>query len=98
VAYITGDDSRDFGSVDVRSSALKHGLSPQRIRHAIAVCRLPLVNPQSDSQMLFLGPDQYGNPLEVIGVIDRNDVLVVLHAMPLRSAYRQLYAEVNGHH
>jgi hypothetical protein len=48
--------------------------------------------------MLFLGADQYGNPLEVIGVIDRDDSLVVIHAMPLRRAYRPLHVEVNGHH
>lgn len=88
----------DFARILVRPSALRHGLSEERIRHAIALCHTPLVNPRSDSQMLFLGADQYGNPLEVIGVIDRDDSLVVIHAMPLRRAYRPLHVEVNGHH
>jgi len=97
VAHIIGDGSGGFARVFVRASALKHGLTAERIRHAISVCRMPLANPRSESQMLFLGPDQHGNPLEVIAVVDRDDVLVVLHAMPLRPAYRRLYGEVSGH-
>ena len=58
---------------------------------------MPLANPRSESQLLFLGSDQHGNPLEVIGVIDRDDTPVVLHAMPVRWSYRLLYLEVNGH-
>ena len=81
----------------VERSALKHGISEIRIRHAVRVCRQPLENPGWDGQTIYLAPDQHGNPLEVIGEIDDDRVLWVVHAMPLRQRYRAVYLEVNGH-
>ncbi len=46
---------------------------------------------------MFLGPDQHGNPLEVVGVEDDEGVLWIIHAMKLRKAYEDMYYEVNGH-
>lgn len=46
---------------------------------------------------MYLGPDPYGNPLEIMGEVDEDGVLWVVHAMALRRRYEPLYREVNGH-
>jgi len=46
---------------------------------------------------MYLAPDPYGNPLEVMGEFDEDGVLWVIHAMTLRRRYRRLYLDVNGH-
>ena len=78
-------------------SALKHGIAEERIQHAVQWCRQPLENPGWSGQTIYLAPDQYGNALEVMGEIDDDGVLWVVHAMPLRRRYRAMYLEVNGH-
>lgn len=97
MAYIITHGLGGFTRILIRGSALKHGVTVERIRHAIRTCGHSLENPRSGSQLLFLGPDHNGNPLEVIGLVDADGALMVLHAMPLRRAYRELYQEVNGH-
>ncbi len=92
-----GPEPFDFGRIVVRPSALKHGIGAERIRHVTRACRTPLQNPVSPNQVMCLAPDQHGNPLEVVGLIDADGSLLVLHAMPLRPAYRAIYMEVNGH-
>jgi len=84
-------------SIVVEASALKHGIGESRIHHAVRVCRQPMENPGWSGQTMYLAPDQYGNPLEVIGEIDDDGVLWVVHAMLLRRRYRTTYLEVNGH-
>ncbi len=83
--------------IAIHRSALKHGIAEERIRHAVRRCRQPLENPGWSGQTIYLAPDQYGNALEVIGEIDDDGVLWVVHAMPLRRRYRAMYLEVNGH-
>lgn len=46
---------------------------------------------------MYLAPDPYGNPLEVMGEVDEHGVLWVAHAMALRRRYEHLYWELNGH-
>jgi len=43
---------------------------------------------------MFLGPDERGVALEVIGVELEGDVILVIHAMRLRRSYRADYARV----
>jgi hypothetical protein len=95
VAYII-DPEHGPAKVVVRPSALKHGITADRIRHAVRACPTPLENPRFPGQMLYLAPDLHGNPLEVVGVLDDEGALVVFHAMPLRPAYRATYREING--
>lgn len=56
--------------LDIRSSALKHGITSESIAHAVT---LPLLvdNEFSDwdpPKVLVLGPDAAGNVLEVMGM------------------------------
>ena len=57
-------------------------------------CRVSVRPPdRPDEAVLFLGDDQAGLPLEVVGVELSDGTLRVIHAMPLRAGYRDLYEE-----
>jgi len=43
---------------------------------------------------LFLGPDQYGVPLEVVAFEQEDGEFVVIHAMTMRTKYSDQYAWV----
>ena len=45
-------------------------------------------------RLLILGDDDTGRALEVIAV-EEDDTLIVIHAMDLRSKFRELYEEGN---
>jgi hypothetical protein len=60
-------------------------------------CR-PVLRPATppdrpDEALLFLGDDEAGSPLEVVGVELADGRLRVIHAMPMRAGYRDLYEE-----
>ena len=44
--------------------------------------------------VMFLGPDQRGVPLEVVGVETDEGDLLIIHAMRLRAGYAAVYAQV----
>ena len=80
---------------DIRPSALKHGISAERMIHVVdTTCPMPLDHPDGNGQVIFLGPDQRGVPLEVTGFQDDNGHLTILHAMRLRPSYKAAYEEV----
>ena len=83
--------------IEIRPSARRHRINDERIRYVIEHCPLPIDSPQWPGQTMFLGPDQHGNRLEVVGVEDDEGVLWVIHAMKLRSAYDDAYDEVDRH-
>ena len=97
MAYDTSHGNAPDPSIRIRPSARKHGIDDARIIHAIGATRVALENPNVPGQLLFLGPDRHGNPLEVIAFEDDAGILWVVHAMRLRSRYAALYREVNGH-
>lgn len=69
----------------IRPSARKHGATDADIRHAVEQA---LVVADIDTDVvLSIGPGLAGNPLEVIGVL-RDDEVLLIHAMPLRRKYR----------
>ncbi len=43
--------------------------------------------------MLFVGDDEDGEPIEVVGVELDEGRLRVIHAMPMRPGYQKLYEE-----
>jgi hypothetical protein len=45
-------------------------------------------------QLVYLGPDQQGVPLEVCGFEDDAGELTIFHAMRLRPGYREAFEEV----
>ena len=46
-----------------------------------------------DEALLFLGDDEAGERLEVVGVELDDGRLRIVHAMPMRAGYRELYEE-----
>ena len=69
---------------DIRPSALKHGISQDRMRYVVRTCPMPLEHPSGNGQVIFLGPDQHGVPLEVAGFQDDSGHVTIIHAMRLR--------------
>jgi len=50
----------------------------------------------NEGQLLFLGPDQNGVPLEVAGVEGDDGVVTVFHAMRMRRGYLAQFEETMG--
>ena len=55
-------------------------------------------NPDSgdDDLVLFLGPDDHANPLEVVGREHDDGSVTIFHAMPVRPPYLAAYEAING--
>ena len=75
-------------------SARKHGISDERMTYVTRTCPLPMEHPTVPGEVLFLGPDQNGVPLEVVAFEDDGGDLAIIHAMRLRPSYRDAYEEV----
>ncbi len=81
-------------------SATKPRISKERIRYVIAHCGLAFEEPAPsssaealDDRLLCLGDDADGKALEVMVVAGSKGELVVIHAMGLRSKYKDQYEE-----
>jgi hypothetical protein len=74
----------------IRWSARKHGVSDARILAVIANPALVLAHPERDEQLLLIGFDAHGVPLEVVAIEDHRGALTIIHAMRLRSGYRRI--------
>ena len=78
------------------AGARKHRVSRVQVRHVIDHAGLFFVQPAAppdrpDEAVLFLGDDEAGSPLEVVGVELADGQLRVIHAMPMRNGYQDLY-------
>jgi len=62
--------------------------------HVVRTCSLPLAHGDDTGQVLFLGLDPHGVPLEVVAFEDDAGNLTIIHAMRLRRGYRDLLREV----
>jgi hypothetical protein len=62
------------------SSALRHGISEEAIRHALRYHFAYAADPEDESVDLLLGPDHAGNLIEV-GILDTGEAKVIIHAM-----------------
>ena len=75
----------------------KHVVGQEAIEHALRNPRI-VVDPDPDGdppRILAIGPDHSGVLLEIITLELSNEGLVI-HAMPLRSAYRSLLQTKGG--
>lgn len=81
-----------YNSVSIYDSALKHGISPDDIRHAhdYALGFSALDSAGGQARLLVVGPDRAGNLLELIGIPMDEIELVVIHAMHMRSHFARL--------
>jgi hypothetical protein len=80
-------------------SATKHRISHERSRHVIEHCGLrfreepPDGTSARDPRIVLLGDDADGIALEVMAIELDDDRLLAIHAMPLRTRYREQYTE-----
>lgn len=80
------------------TSSRKHRVTRSQVRHVVEHCGLTFVRPadppqRPDEALLFLGDDVSGSRLEVVGVELADGRLRVIHAMPMRASYTDLYEE-----
>jgi hypothetical protein len=75
--------------VEVLASALRHGVDPEDIQHALAYALAVDEVGEDPLRYLVLGPDRAGNLVELV-VLDRPNGPAVIHAMSMRPKYRRL--------
>jgi hypothetical protein len=78
----------------IHPSARRHGIGDDRMRYVVMTCPCPLEHPERPGQVMYLGPDQHGVPLEVVAFEADSGALTIIHAMRLRPGYRERYEEV----
>jgi hypothetical protein len=76
-------------NIAIKNSAYKHGISEYSIRTCLLNLKSDLVLDEEPEKRLFVGFDESGNPLEIIGVIE-GDTLTIIHAMKLRKHFYEL--------
>jgi hypothetical protein len=69
-----------------------------QVRHVVDHAGLYFVRPAAppdrpDEALPFLGDDEHGMPIEVVGVELADGRLRVIHVMPMRPGYHDLYEE-----
>ena len=74
--------------IEIHPSARKHGINDADIVHAVAFAFYREELGEEPLRVLHLGPNQAGNPLEIVTVDRRNTWPLAIHAMPMRARYR----------
>jgi len=78
--------------VELLGSALRHGVDPEDIQHAVRNALVVEEIADDPLRYLVLGPDRAANLLELV-VMDRPQGPAVIHAMAMRAQYRRLLPE-----
>ena len=79
----------------------KHRVSRSQVRFVVHEARVTFVRPAAppqrpDEALLFVGEDESGVAVEVVGVELADGRLRVIHAMTMRSSYQRLYEEARS--
>ena len=75
--------------MEFHRSAFKHGVPAEAITHALGQ-RLVTVDLDADGdppRVLAIGPDLSGNLLEIVWLELADELMMVIHAMPLRASF-----------
>lgn len=88
----------EYAGFSWTAAARKHRVSRAQVRHVVVHAGLYFVQPAAppgrpDEALLFLGDDEDGGPVEVVGIELADGRLRVIHAMSMRSGYQDLYEE-----
>jgi hypothetical protein len=73
----------------IKNSACKHGISEYAMRTCLLNLKSDIILDEEPEKRLFVGFDESGNPLEIIGLIE-DDTLIIIHAMKLRKQFYEL--------
>ena len=81
-----------------RESAFRHQITEKAIEHAVKFALFADEDFQGEEppKVLYVGPDQAGNMLEVVGRFRDDGVLSVFHAMVARPSVLRLVNEWKG--
>lgn len=82
----------DIRYVEIYGSARKHGIGDADIVHAVQ--HALVVGEEEDGKVLYLGPDQAGNLLEIVSVRRDDESEIVIHAMRMRRTYEALLRDL----
>jgi hypothetical protein len=93
MSHRIGGDA-DAEPPSIHPSARRHGISDERMQDVVRTCPCPLEHPDKSGQVMYLAPDQYGVPLEVVAFESDAGELTIIHAMRLRTSFREAYEEV----
>lgn len=74
--------------VEIDSSARKHGVVDEDIRHAVE--HAMAIEPQDDDICLYLGPARDADLLEVVTIVRADRPELAIHAMRTRGKYRRM--------
>lgn len=80
-------------------SATRHRISRPRSRHVVERTSVIFAEPApsgsmlTDPRLVFLGPDQLGELLEVMAIETDDGGLVIIHAQPIRERYLRFLEE-----
>ncbi len=77
--------------MEIHRSARKHGIRDIDIEHAVE--NAMAAGDQDDGKVLYIGPDQAGNLLEIVSVLRDDGTEIVIHAMRMRHIYEPFLRE-----
>jgi len=76
--------------VEIHPSARRHGIAGDDMLHAIDHALVVDDLGEDPDRWLVIGPDQAANLLELVVLISTEGDELIIHAMPIRAAYRKL--------
>jgi hypothetical protein len=80
-------------NIVIKKSAFKHGISGYSINACLLNVCADVLLLDDPEKRLFIGFDNNGNPLEVIGIMEAG-TLTIIHAMKLRKQFHYLLEEM----
>jgi hypothetical protein len=76
--------------VEIHSAARRHGIADDAILHAVHHTVAVEDIGEDPDRWLVIGPDPAGNLLELVVLVTVEGDQLIIHAMPLRTVYREL--------
>ncbi|HZZ41717.1 MAG TPA: hypothetical protein VFE58_02165 [Tepidisphaeraceae bacterium] len=70
---------------------LKHGVDPSEVEFVVRRARRPYPRKIEDEKTLVCGQTDVGRYLQVIYLIDEDDAIFIIHAMPLTPRKKRNY-------
>lgn len=98
ISCVRQNDVMEFAGFSWTAGSRRHRVSRARVQYVVAQAglyfvRAPTPPERPDEALLFLGDDEDGMPIEVVGVEFADGRLRVIHAMRMRTSYGDLYEE-----
>lgn len=76
--------------MEIHPSARRHGVADDDMLHAVEHAMVVDDIDEDPDRWLLIGPDRAANLLEIVVLVTAEGDEMIIHAMPLRTAYRKL--------